>query len=63
MSEFGLRAPRTIEEAIKDIAEWKDHATKFPDLKRIGGITISTELLQDICDRIIALETKNGSHE
>ena len=56
MSSFGLRAPKTLEEALRDLDEWSRHITRFPEQKMQGGITISQQLMRDICLRIRSLE-------
>lgn len=49
-------APRTLEEAARDIAQWTKHKTRFPDAD--GGVFIGDRLMQDICNRIMVLEKR-----
>jgi hypothetical protein len=58
MSKPKFYAPRTIDEAIRDINDWSRFITRFPEYKKAGGITFTTELMLDLLTRIQKLEEK-----
>ena len=58
MSKPKFYAPRTIEEAIRDINDWLRFTTRFPEYKKAGGITFTTELMLDLLTRIQKLEER-----